>query len=325
MATMNAVIASTVGPVFTQVDLPSPGPADVLVRVHYAALNRADLGMLKGAAHGRTGGTGTPLGLEWAGEIVEVGRDAGDWHVGDRVMAAGGNAFAEFALGHSKRIYRVPQGLSLEQATTFPVALQTEHDAIRTHGELETGQSILIQGASSGVGLMAMQMAKHFGAGLVIGTSTHQKRRAQLTNYGADLAVDTSNPDWVAQVNEATDGKGVDVLIDHVAGPLANDNLNATRIGGRIVNVGRLGGMKGEFNFDLHALRRINYIGVTFRTRSGVEVEEIIAKTIEDLGPALAEGRFSLPIHQEFNLKDAKEAFSMMARNEHFGKIVLKI
>lgn len=325
MATMNAVVASSDGPVFTQVALPTPRPAEVLVRVHYAALNRADLGMLKGAAHGRAGGTGTPLGLEWAGEIVEVGSDAGEWQVGDRVMAAGGNAFAEYAVGHSQRIYHVPKGVSLEQATTFPVALQTEHDAIKTHGQLEPGQSILVQGASSGVGLMAMQIAKFFGAGLVIGTSTHSERRAQLAKYGADLSINTSNEHWVQEVLDATGGEGVDVLIDHVAGPMANDNLKATRIGGRIINVGRLGGMTGEFNFDLHALRRIQYIGVTFRTRGGREVEEIVARTIQDLTPALAEGRFSLPIYREFSLKDATEAFAMMARNEHFGKLILKI
>src|SRR4029434_8675993 len=131
---------------------------------------------------------------------------------------------------------------------------------------------VLIQGASSGVGLMAMQIAKLKGAKLVMGTSTDAGRRARLKEYGAALALDTTDASWVDQVLEATDGAGVDLIVDQVSGKLANDNLRATKYEGRIVNVGRLGGMKGEFDFDLHALRRIDYIGVTFRTRTPDEV-----------------------------------------------------
>ncbi|MCB1692363.1 MAG: zinc-binding dehydrogenase [Pseudomonadales bacterium] len=325
MAMMKAVVASPDGPVLTEVSMPTPRPGTVLVKVKAGALNRADLGMLRGGTHGTVGGAGTPLGLEWAGEIVEVGADVSNWQVGDRVMAAGGNAFADYAVGHAHRIYPVPPGLSFEEAATLPVALQTEHDAISTNGRLRAGETILVQGASSGVGLMAMQVAKFLGAGLVIGTSGNASRRARLGEFGADLALDTRDPDWVGQVLSATDGRGVDLLIDHVAGPLANDNLKATRIGGRIVNVGRLGGMSGEFNFDLHALRRIEYIGVTFRTRSAAEVEQIVSLTTRDLLPALAEGRLRLPIHRVFPLSEVPEAFAMMKRNEHFGKIVVSV
>lgn len=279
--------------------------------------------MLKGAAHGRVGGMGAPLGLEWAGEIVEIGASVEGWRVGDKVMAASGGAFAEYAVGHMRRIYRVPDGLSTKQAATLPVALQTMHDAISTNGQLQSGQSVLIQGASSGVGLMGLQVAKYLGAGLVIGSSTNPGRRALLTEYGANLAVDTRAADWVAQVLEATSGKGVDLLIDHIAGPLMNENLKATRIGGRIVNVGRLGGNQAEMDFDLHALRRISYVGVTFRTRSAAEVEKINALTTRDLVPALTEGKLRLPVDSVYPLERFAEAFARMKRNEHFGKIVL--
>ncbi len=320
---MRAVLPSPEGPVLEEISQPCPGPDEVLVRVRASALNRADLAMLKGAAHGRTGGQGIPLGLEWAGEIVEAGAAVTRWKIGDRVMAAGGAAFAEYAVGHEWRLYAVPAGMSFQEAACFPVALQTMHDAIATNGQLQAGQSVLIQGASSGVGLLGLQVAKVLGAGLVIGSSTSPERRARLVEFGADLAIDTRAEDWVAQVMEATGGKGVDLVIDQVAGPLMNANLKATRIGGRIVNVGRLGGNNGEMDFDLHALRRITYIGVTFRTRSAAEVETINRLTTEALSPALQEGRLRLPIDSVLPLEGFAEAFARMKRNEHFGKIVL--
>ena len=127
---------------------------------------------------------------------------------------------------------------------------------------------MLIQGASSGVGLLGMQIAKHMGASIVMGTSTNDGRRARLKEFGCDVALDTRDPKWPDKVKEATGGKGVDLIVDQVSAGVMNQNMEAAAILGRIVNVGRLGGMKGEFNFDLHALKRIDYIGVTFRTRT---------------------------------------------------------
>jgi NADPH2:quinone reductase len=320
---MRAIVSSADGPVLKDIPRPSPGPDEVLVQVKASSLNRADLAMLKGAAHGRVGGVGFALGLEWAGEVVEVGRAVKAWRVGDRVMAGGGGAFAEFAVGHARRIYAVPKDLSFEQASTLPVALQTMHDALCTNGLLEPGQAVLIQGASSAVGLMGLQIAKYLRAGPVIGSSTSPQRRARLSEFGADLAIDTSAPDWVAHVLAATGGRGVDLLIDLVAGPLMNGNLQATRIGGRIVNVGRLAGNAGELDFDLHSMRRITYVGVTFRTRSAAQVEEIVARATHALMPALAAGSLRLPIDKTYRLENATDAFERMARNEHFGKIVL--
>jgi NADPH2:quinone reductase len=320
---MRAIVSSAEGPVLAEVATPSPRPLEVLARVRAAALNRADLGMLRGGQHGRTGGLGQPLGLEWAGEVIEVGPEVTRWRVGDRVMASGGGAFAEFAVAHERRLYAAPADLSFDQAACFPVGLQTMHDALVTNGALQPGQSVLIQGASSGVGLLGMQIAKALGAGLVIGSSTAAQRRARLVEFGADLAVDTSDEGWVAQVVEATGGAGVDLVVDQVSGALASATMRATRIGGRIVNVGRLGGMRAEFDFDLHALRRITYVGVTFRTRTAAEVERITALTVADLGAALQEGRLRLPIDSTFPLDAAPAALKRMARNEHFGKIVL--
>jgi NADPH2:quinone reductase len=212
-----------------------------------------------------------------------------------------------------------------DKAATLPVALLTMHDALITHGRLKAGESVLIQGASAGVGLMALQIAKLKGARLVIGSSTNAARRSKLKDFGADLAVDTGDANWVKQVTEATAGKGVDLVVDQVTGKLANQTLAATAILGRIVNVGRLGGMSADFNFDLHALRRIDYIGVTFRTRSLEEVREIARLMRADLWDAVAAGKLALPIDRVFPLDQAEAAQAHMRANQHFGKILLKM
>jgi NADPH2:quinone reductase len=184
---------------------------------------------------------------------------------------------------------------------------------------------VLILGASSGVGLLAMQIAKVMGAGLVVGSSTNPERRARLGEFGADLAVDTSDPAWVRQVLDATGGAGVDLVVDQVSGLAASQAMAATRILGRMVNVGRLGGMRAEFDFDLHALRRITYVGVTFRTRSAEEVRMIVRRMREDLLAAIDSGRLRLPIDRVFPLDQAAEALAHMRANRHFGKIVLRV
>ncbi|HYY84635.1 MAG TPA: zinc-binding dehydrogenase, partial [Beijerinckiaceae bacterium] len=269
------------------------------------------------------GGAGTVPGLEWAGEVEEVGAEVTSFRAGDRVMCSGSGGYAEYAATDHGRASPVPDGMSFETATTLPVALQTMHNAIVTNGRLQRGESILIQGASSGVGLMALQIAKRRGAGVVIGTSTNADRRARLAEFGATHAIDTSDPSWPDRAREATGGKGVDVIIDQVSASVANGNMQAAAVLGRIVNVGRLGGSKGEFDYDLHALKRISYIGVTFRTRSVEEVREINRLMRDELWDAVAAGELRLPIDRSFALSDVKAALAHMKVNQHFGKILL--
>ncbi len=215
--------------------------------------------------------------------------------------------------------------MSFEQAATLPVALQTMHNALVTNGRLMAGETVLIQGASSGVGLMGMQIAKHMGASLVMGSSTSKVRRDKLKEWGADLAIDTSDPAWADHVVAATDGKGVHVIIDQVSASVANANMKAARVLGRIVNVGRLGGARGEFDYDLHALKRIDYIGVTFRNRSLEEVREINRRVRADLWSAVEAGKLRLPIDRSFPLDETAAALAHMRANAHFGKVVLVV
>jgi len=320
---MKAYVYGANGAGITDVPKPTPKGTQVLVRVHACGLNRADLGMTKGHAHGSAGGVGTVLGMEWAGEVAELGPEAKGVKVGDRVMGSGGAAFAEYTLADHGRLFRAPSNMNFDEAATLPIALTTMRNAVVTNGALQVGQTVLIQGASSGVGLMAMQIAKLKGASLVIGSSTNADRRARLKDYGADLAIDSSDPAWVDEVLKATDGQGVDLIIDQVSGPVANQNLKATKVKGRIVNVGRLGGTHGDFNFDLHAARRITYIGVTFRTRSTEEIRDIFAEVRNDIWGAVEARRLQLPIDRVYAFDDIGQAFAHMEANKHLGKIVV--
>ncbi len=323
---MKAAVLGVDGVEFADLPVPSPQPHEVLVRVRACGLNRADLLVAMGRSHGKMGGPGTRLGMEWSGEVVGVGGDVREFRAGDRVMCAGSAAWAEYALCDWRRANPIPAtDMTYERAASLPIALNTMHDALVTNGRLSAGESVLIQGASSGVGIMGLRIARLMGARPVIGSSTDAARRQRLADFGADLAIDSRDPSWVDAVLKATDGAGVDLIVDQISGYAANQNLAATAIKGRIVNVGRLGGFVGDFDFDLHALRRIEYIGVTFRTRSIEEIHEINRRMRADLWDALEAGELEMPLDRNFALAEVAQALEHMRENRHFGKITLTV
>lgn len=316
---MKAIVSGAEGARLADITTPRPQPNEILVRVKAASLNRADLA-------GLAAKDGKVIGMEWAGEVVEAGAQAGGWKPGDRVMCTGTGAYAEYAVTDGGRACRIPDtALPYEDASILTLALQAMHDALVTHGQLKPGQDVLIQGASSGVGLMGLQIARLLGARKVIGTSTTEARRGRLVEFGADLALDPATADWHQRVLATTNGKGVEVIVDQVTGKQFAQTMQTAALGGRIVNLGRLGGAGGEFDFQLHALRRLSYIGVTFRTRSVEEIRVLNARMLEDLGEAIAARKLTLPIDSRFPLADAAAALKRMAANEHFGKIVLTV
>jgi NADPH2:quinone reductase len=316
---MKAIVSTAEGAQLRDIAIPQPLPHEILVRVRAASLNRADLA-------GLAAKDGNVIGMEWAGEVVEAGAQASGWKPGDRVMCTGAGAYAEYAVTDAGRACRIPDAaLPFEEAGILTLALQAMHDALVTHGRLQPGQDALIHGASSGVGLMGLQIARLLGARRVIGTSTTAARRAALAEFGADLALDPAAADWHERVREFTGGRGVDVIVDQVTGKHFAQTMQTAAIGGRIVNLGRLGGAGGEFDFQLHALRRLTYTGVTFRTRSVEEIRALNARMLADLGGAIAERRLRLPIDSRFPLEDAGAALARMAANQHFGKIVLTV
>jgi NADPH:quinone reductase len=318
---MKAAVSTPNGLELRDIAEPVPKPNEVKVRVRACGLNRADLSAAR-ATFGH-GTIGAPVGLEFAGEIVEAGAEAKEFKAGDRVVCAAGGGYAEYAVADYGRTAPLPAGFSFEQAAVLPVALNTLHNALITKGRLKAGESVLIQGASSGVGLMGLQIAKMKGARLVMGSATNDMRRGRLKEFGADIAIDTRDDKWPELVLEATGGKGVDLTVDMVSGKTVNQTMSATAVLGRIVNVGRLGGVTAEFNFDLHAMKRIDYIGVTNRNRSLEELREVMRLMRADLWDAVVAGKLTLPIDRTFKLDDAIAAQAHMKANQHFGKIAL--
>ena len=193
---MKAAVLGENGVEIRDVPKPVPKPHEVLVRVHAAALNRADVLIASGQAHGFIAAPGTVLGGECAGEIVAVGSDVASFKPGERLAGSAPGSFAEYAAVDAGRAYRMPAtGMAYDRATCLPWALQTMHNAVVTAGRLETAESVLIQGASSGVGLLGLQIARLKGATVVLGTSTDESRRARLKEFGCDVALDSRDPD----------------------------------------------------------------------------------------------------------------------------------
>ena len=187
---MKAAIVGEKGVEVRDLPKPAPGAGEVLIRVRASSLNRADLLVALGHQHGSTGGVGARLGLECSGEVEAVGNEVRSVKAGDRVMASAPGGYAEYVVTDAGRVHRIPaNNMTYEQAACFPVALQTMHNAVVTAGRFKRGETLLMQGASSGVGLMGMQIGKLTGASLVIGTSTNPHRRARLQEFGRpDLA-----------------------------------------------------------------------------------------------------------------------------------------
>jgi NADPH2:quinone reductase len=322
---MRAGVASENGLTVQLVARPQPASEQILVRVVAAGMNRADLNAAKGAGVAGKDSWGKPIGMEWAGKIVAVGDGVRAFKPGEFVMCSGTGGYAEYAVADMGRTISLDgSNLVLEHAAALPLALMTAHDAVITNGRLRSGEAVLVQGASSAVGLAALQIAKKVGASLVIATSTSATRSKRLAAFGADLVLDPSDPSWVDQVLKATDGQGANVIIDMVSGATVNGSMRAAAVLARMVNVGRLGGVKTEFDLDLHSLKRLNYMGTTFRTRNLAEVREIVRVMRADLWEAIVSGKIELPVDRIFPLDEAAAAHAYMASNAHFGKIVLK-
>ena len=323
---MKAVTVIKDGVDILDVDIPKLNSNEVLVKVFSCGLNRADLMVADGGSHGSAGGSGTIVGMEFSGEVVELGSDVPNLAIGDRVMCSGSSAWAEYAVTDWGRVIKIPDNnMDYLTASTLPIALATMHNAIVTVGEFRKGQSVLIQGASSGVGLMGLQIAKNLGAKTIIATSTKLEKFDRLKELGADIVVNSKDPKWSDVVLDNTSGEGVDLIIDQLSGYTVNQNMLATKIKGNIVNVGRLAGGASEFNCDIHALRRINYKGVTFRTRSIQEIRDVFTKMRKDLRELVSNKSLLMPIEKVFDFKDVSQALSYMRDNKHFGKLILKL
>ena len=307
---------------FDETPVTDPGPGQARVRVRASGLNRGVVMFLAGMRG--DGSRVIPMGVvEFAGEVDALGEGAEGVAVGDRVMARGPGAAAEYVNLDARFLVPVPGDWSWQQAAAVPNVFVTSHDAMLSNAELQPGESLLVTGGASGVGTATLQIARLLGARPVIATTRSPDAKGDaLRELGADLVVDTTQPDWPELVRKATGDKGVDVIIDTVGAPLLAGSFDALALCGRMIGVGRTGGNIDEIDLDLLALKRLKLIGVTFRTRT---VEEDIAcsrRFAEDLLGAFEDGRLKPVLHSSFPWEEIEAAYASMAEDNHIGKIV---
>jgi NADPH2:quinone reductase len=307
-----------------EVPEPTPGAGELLVDVRAIGLNRADLLLRPG--HYERLATRPPAaiaGLEAAGVVLGVGAGVRGFSPGDRVMGMPSGAYAERVLLHHRLALPVPSALPWERAAALPVALLTAHDALATAGRLRPGETVLVQGATSGVGIVAVQAARLLGATRVFGTTTSPDKRARLAALGVDGVLDARG-DFGAALLEATGGSGADVIVDLVGAPAAAGHLRAAALGARWVQVGRVGGAVAQIDLNELSRKRLSLVGVTFRTRDLEQFAEVVAAAWRDLGAAVADGRLVSPVDGTWPLADAARAHDHLRANRQFGKLVLR-
>jgi NADPH:quinone reductase len=315
------------GGVYEYRDVPAPSPTgdQVLVKVRASGTNRGELLARPAFRSSNPALKPMPGGIEFAGEIAEVGPNATGWHVDERVMGRAPGSYAEFVAVNPVHLMRIPESLSWAEAASIPNVFVTAHDAFATAAEFKRGESVMITAAASGVGTAAIKLARFLGAQTVIATTRAAAKCASLTKLGADLAIDVSKPGWVDQVMAATEKRGVDVIIDNVGGPMLADNIRALAIKGRLVSVGRNAGNGGECDLDQVAFKRVSIIGVTFRTRTPQEsllCSERFASACLD---GFRSGALKPVLDRTFPFDKIAEAHAYMLSDAQVGKIVLTI
>jgi putative PIG3 family NAD(P)H quinone oxidoreductase len=309
-------------------EAPSPalGPSDVRIRVRATAVNRADLLQRQGL-YPPPPGASPILGLECAGDVKEVGASVRGLVVGQRVMALlAGGGYAEEAVVDQGSVMPLPDGLGYEEGGAFPEAFLTAFSNLFVAGlgAIAPGEAALVHGGGGGVGTAAIQLLREAGHDTFVTVGSADKGR-RCVELGARAAIDYRNEDFAARVRELTDGRGVNVVLDHIGARYLAANLDALAVGGRLVLIGLMGGVRNEINLAELLIKRLSVIGSTLRTRADDDKARIVQAFLQRFGAALAAGRLRPPIHTVLALAEAGEAHRLMQASEHFGKIVLRV
>jgi putative PIG3 family NAD(P)H quinone oxidoreductase len=307
-----------------QAPLPVPGPGEALIRVAWAGVNRPDVAQRSGS-YPPPPDASPVIGLEVAGRVAAVGEGVTQWRVGDAVCAlTPGGGYAEYCKAPAGHLLPIPRGLDALRAAALPENYFTVWANVFERARLAPGESILVHGGSSGIGITAIQLAKAHGA-TVLCTVGNEDKRARCLALGADHAFDYKAQDFVEETLRATAKRGVDVVLDMVGGPYFQRNLKVLALEGRLSQIAFLQGSKGEFDLMPVMIKRLTFTGSTLRARPVAEKTRLAHALLERVWPLLEAGRALPVIHRVFPLAEAAEAHRLMESSTHVGKIMLEV
>ena len=304
---------------------PRPEGKEVLVNVKAAALNRADILQRQGFYPAPKGYPERIPGLEFAGEVAEIGADVKNFIIGDRVFGiTAGGAQAEFLLTDESTLAPIPENLSFVEAAAIPEAFITAHDAIFTNGDLQPNETLLIHAVGSGVGLAALQLAKAKNI-KTFGTSRTKDKLQKCQAFGLDEAILTSKySNFAETIKGKNGGKGVDVILDLIGASVFQGNVESLALKGRLILVGLTGGSSAGFNLGMALQKRAKIIGTVLRSRPTAEKAEATRKFIEEVLPLLSDGTVKPNVDKVFPVAEIRQAHEYLESNESFGKVILE-
>lgn len=307
-----------------QVDRPQPGPDDVVIAVAYAGVNRPDC-IQRAGNYPAPPGASPILGLEVSGEIVAVGREVPSEMLGQRVAAlTPGGGYAEYCAAPWQHCLPVPDGMDLKSAAALPETLFTVWHNVFERGCARDGERLLVHGGTSGIGTMAIMLAKAFDMEVIVTCGDDAKCEA-ARKVGADLAINYREQDFVEEVKAYTDGKGVNVVLDMVSGDYVARNLQCLAEGGRHVTIAVLGGAKAEIFVPMVMMKRLTLTGSTLRPRSDAFKAALADEIAINAWPLFASGELAPIMDETFPLAEAAAAHTRMEAGDHIGKIVLEV
>lgn len=304
--------------------VPTPGNGELLVKVAAAGVNRPDVSQRSGSYPPPPGASDLP-GLEIAGEVVAVGDGVTKHKIGDKVMSlVAGGGYAQYCIAQDAQAMTVPDALTMHEAGATAETLMTVWHNVFERGGLTSGETLLIHGGSSGIGTMAIQLAKAFGATVIVTVGAQDKADACM-KLGADHAINYKTQDFVEEVKTITGGKGVQLILDMVGGDYIDRNYDCAAMDGRIVQIATLGGTKATINIAKLMVKRLRHTGSTLRPRSNADKAAMVAAIEDKVLPLIRDGKVKPLIDQTFPLEKAADAHTRMESSQHIGKIVLVV
>ena len=304
--------------------IPQAQAGEVVIEVHYAGVNRPDV-LQRSGSYPPPPGASPFLGLEVAGRISAVAPDVTQWKVGDLTCAlTPGGGYAEYCAVPAPHCLPIPKGLTVKEAAALPENFYTVWTNVFDRGRLQAGETILIHGGSSGIGLSAIQLAKAFGA-TVYTTVGNDEKAEFCKKMGADAAINYREQDFVAEVAQLTSKKGVELILDMVGGPYIEKNFKSLGLEGRLVQIAFLQPSKVELDCLPIMLKRLTFTGSTLRPRTVAQKAAIAQDLLQKVWPLLESGKIKPVIHATFPLEDARLAHELMESSKHIGKILLEV